>query len=145
MKAVFLILWSLALVIFAPVALLGVVMERSPFTSFLLLFVVFYAFCFFKLISVSYPTSGIPDSPRKAYWISWVVLPLAGLYAWNCFSDLLSGSYQPTTGGGRHRSAVLANYLAETVGPWLPASIGLVCSVIVMIACIAAIIRYAKS
>jgi hypothetical protein len=104
MKTVFLILWSLALVIFAPVALLGVVMERSPFTSFLLLFVVFYAFCF-----------------------------------------SISDTYQPTTGSGRHRSSVLANYLTETVGPWLPASIGLVCSLIVIIACIAVIIRYAKS
>jgi hypothetical protein len=79
-----------------------------------------------------------------AYWISWLLFRFPAStrqqHPGASLRQLSRRHRKPP-----RRRALLANYLADTVGPWLPASFGFIFSLAMMISCIVAIRRFSKS
>lgn len=143
MKQIFYTLWFVVTAVCIGIALLMLSTSLNWISVAVLAIVLFYAFCFFRLLRVCYGQTAFVDETSKWYWWSWIALSIALLLIKSGVTTMITGEYIGKSGrsGWLSMSSVF-NWMGDMVGPWLPGLIILAMGVLLFVICARNIIRY---
>jgi len=143
MKQIFYTLWFVLAAVCTGIALLMLSASINWISVAVLAIVLFYAFCFFRLLRVCYGQTAVVDETDKWYWLSWILLSIALVLIKLGATTMITGEYISKSGrGGWLSLSSLLNWMGDMAGPWLPGLILLVIGTSVFVVCARNIIRY---
>ncbi len=143
MKQIFYTLWFVLTAVCSGIALLMLSANLNWISVATLAIVLFYAFCFFRLLRVCYGQTAFVDETSKWYWLSWILLSIALVLIKLGATTIITGEYISKSGsGGRLSMTSLLNWMGDMAGPWLPGLILLAIGALIFVVCARNIIRY---
>lgn len=143
MKQIFYTLWFVLTAVGIGIAFLMLSVSLNWISVAVLAIVLFYAFCFFRLLRVCYGQTAFADETGKWYWWSWILLSVALVLIKSGATTMMTGEYlSKSERGGRLSMTSLLNWMGDVIGPWLPGLIILAIGVLLFVICARNIIRY---
>ena len=143
MKQIFYLLWFVITAASSCIALLMLSVSVNWASIAVLAIVLFYAFCFFRLLRVCYGPDAFVDETAKWYWWSWILLSISVVLIKLGASSMITGDYISKSGrNGWLSMTSLLNWIEDLVAPWVPGLFILVIGAALFVVCVRNIIRY---